>query len=413
MTQKPYNWSSKKLPLLEAHSAAKHQLLKSYLERYVATIIKNSKQDSIRLNIIDGFCGGGVYSNAETGEVCSGSPLIFLETITNIENTINATGTRKARIDARYFFVDNDSRALSSLKSQLCKRGFSNLIGERIFLLNGKFSELCAGIIEMVSARKGYSIFLLDQYGYKDVPLPLIRKIFRQIPNAEILLTFSVDTLINYMSNTARFRKCIRNLNNKCIILKDDEFDNIDKLKQSRVARKSSALWRKTVEATLLKRLIRMCGAKYYTPYLITSGRSHRSYWFLHLSMKIKSWDEMLKLQWQQHNNTAIHANREMLGFNPHSSTAISNNNKEDKCAAILIKKLPSMLYRYKKGISFHELISSKGKNSISHSGIFKKAIHTLQSNKTIKIQDHKTGKERQNITSWNNIIRIRKTNSR
>ena len=44
------------------------------------------------------------------------------------------------------------------------------------------------------------SLFLLDQYGWSDVSFKTIRKIFSELANPEILLTFAVDALINFFN---------------------------------------------------------------------------------------------------------------------------------------------------------------------------------------------------------------------
>ena len=54
--------------------------------------------------------------------------------------------------------------------------------------------------IKSKSKKNGRSIFILDQYGYKDAPIPVIRKIFLSLKKAEVILTFSIDSLIDYLT---------------------------------------------------------------------------------------------------------------------------------------------------------------------------------------------------------------------
>ena len=44
------------------------------------------------------------------------------------------------------------------------------------------------------------SLFFLDQYGWSDVRLATIRRILSELRKPEILLTFAVDALINFLS---------------------------------------------------------------------------------------------------------------------------------------------------------------------------------------------------------------------
>lgn len=133
-----YDWSNRsRPPLLQPHSAAKHEVLEAYLERYVEMLTADPRRDGLRLTIVDGFSGGDMYRHAETGELCAGSPLIFLETVQRMEAAVQAKRREDFRIDAMYYFIDNDASAVSFLISELRKRGYGPLIGERIFVLRG------------------------------------------------------------------------------------------------------------------------------------------------------------------------------------------------------------------------------------------------------------------------------------
>ncbi|PIR39781.1 MAG: hypothetical protein COV35_00840 [Alphaproteobacteria bacterium CG11_big_fil_rev_8_21_14_0_20_39_49] len=410
MTHKFYDWSNRsKLPLLEPHSAAKHEVLQAYLERYIEMLTADPRQDVLRLTIVDGFSGGGLYKHAETGEVCTGSPLIFLETIKRMEAEIQAKRKKSFRIDATFFFIDHNEITLHFLKSQLRKRGYGKLIGERIFLLGGVFTNLFPTIMEIAKTRKGRALFLLDQCGYKDAPLPLIRKILKQLPNAEVMLTFSVDALVNYIADTEQFRKCLNNLDPSGKILLDRDIREVETLKQAVSASGRSAQWRLMIEKKLLHRLTHICGAKHYTPYFITSGKSHRAYWFLHLSMHVKAWDEMLKLHWQHHNCFVHHggAGLDMFGFKPDNCNIDFNFDEiaRQQSSFTLMEQLPRIIHRTKDGITFTDLLTKCSNNTPAHSGIFKNVIRQLNKEKLIQIADHRTGKQRRTVGHWGNHI--------
>ena len=58
------------------------------------------------------------------------------------------------------------------------------------------------GIIEFVANKSRFAArrsSCLDQCGYDKVPFACIREIMRSIPNAEIILTFAADFLIDYL----------------------------------------------------------------------------------------------------------------------------------------------------------------------------------------------------------------------
>lgn len=406
-----YDWSNRsKPPFLQPHSVAKHEVLEAYLERYIEMLTADPRRDGLRLTIVDGFSGGGVYRHAETGETCSGSPLIFLETVERMEKAVKAKRRKEFNIDANYYFIDSNQDALASLKSELRKRGYGKLIGEKIFLLNGDFVTLAPGIMEMVRGRKGRVLFLLDQCGYKNAPLPLIRNIFKQFNNVEVLLTFSVDILISYMADTEIFRKCVGNVDPTGKLLTDQDFKEAKKLKK----KLGVAEWRLMIEKKLLQRLTRMSGAAHYTPYFITSTKSNRAYWFLHLSMHIKAWDEMLKLHWKHHNCFRHYggAGLDMFGFDPRNSieTEVSSDFRfdaitEEKSVATLMKQIPRIIHRAKDGISFNDLLVRQSNNTPAHSGIFKKVMRELHKEGEIEIINHRDGTQRRTIGHWNNHL--------
>ena len=64
-------------PLIEEHSKAKLDVLRSYLRAYFDRLNVNSARDEFKLDLIDGFAGGGTFRD-NTG-IVSGTPLIMLE----------------------------------------------------------------------------------------------------------------------------------------------------------------------------------------------------------------------------------------------------------------------------------------------------------------------------------------------
>ena len=82
--------------------------------------------------------------------------------------------------------------------------------------MQGDFSSYTDQIIQFVKAkgRSGRAIFNLDQCGYDGVPFERIRAIFSELPNAEVILTFAADFLIDYLREERPNRrlKCMPDL---------------------------------------------------------------------------------------------------------------------------------------------------------------------------------------------------------
>lgn len=64
-------------PLIEEHSKAKLAVLRRYLRAYFERLSVNPSREEFRLDLIDGFSGGGVFTDG--GSVVSGTPLIMIE----------------------------------------------------------------------------------------------------------------------------------------------------------------------------------------------------------------------------------------------------------------------------------------------------------------------------------------------
>ncbi len=320
MSSKFYDWSDKnRLPKLSSHSEAKHKVLEMFLKNYFIKILSKNLRNGIKINIIDGFSGGGVYKRAKDGELCYGSPMIFLEAVKLLEKQMRLASGKNSLIDARYYFIDKNTSALTMLEKQIKKKGYGKLLGEKIFLLGGEFSEIFPGVAEIISNKGGYNLILLDQCGYKDVPLSSIRRIFRVFGNAEVFLTFHIDTLISYLADTQEFRKCVGNFDPTGKVISTKDIKNVSKLKRSKNIFKKSAKWRLTAEMNMFKKFYKICGAKYLLPYSIISQKSNRAYWFLHLSNSAGAKNEMLKIHRKLHNYCMNYRELglKILGFKP------------------------------------------------------------------------------------------------
>jgi three-Cys-motif partner protein len=92
--------------------------------------------------------------------------------------------------------------------------GMDQRIGQDIFIRCSTFEDACPAIIEHIR-NKGTahrSLFFLDQYSWSDVRLETIRTILGVLRNPEILLTFAVDALIDFMSTKTTETQALMNI---------------------------------------------------------------------------------------------------------------------------------------------------------------------------------------------------------
>lgn len=292
-----YQWKwGDALPPLRRHSEVKHSLLRAYLVEYFLTLVSTPAQDRIQLTIVDGFCGGGRYLN-EAGVEVPGSPLVILEAIKEAEARLMLEQQRRKPFvfDVELICIDESANAIHHLRKVLAEQGYgAQLQAESIRTLVGDFASLAASVTARADARSpqsGRSIFVLDQYGYDAVPQEALANIFRVLKRAEVILTFNVASLLNYLSakNMADFER-------KTGFTGNASPTDLDK-------KSRGPHWRLHIQSSLYQSLTRSSGAQFFTPFFIRPERGHGDFWLLHLSKHWKARDVMAAAHWQHHNH--------------------------------------------------------------------------------------------------------------
>ena len=188
-------------PLIEDHSKAKLTVFRGYLRAYFDKLGTNWSRDEFKLDLVDGFAGGGTFRDGEG--IISGSPLIMLEETERARDRLNRNRAKPLNFDCKFYFVDVDSAHTKHLRNALDERGYT-VDDERIVVRNQRFESVVTDIIAQIRGRQpkaGRSLFLLDQCGYSKVELNLVAKILRQLPAAEVILTFATDALVNRLAD--------------------------------------------------------------------------------------------------------------------------------------------------------------------------------------------------------------------
>ena len=292
-------------PSLEEHSKAKLTVLRSYLRAYFDRLNINPARDEFKLDLIDGFAGGGIFQDGD--EIVSGTPLIMLEETRNARARLNRKRAKSLRLDCKYYFTDIEAAHTDHLKKILMERGYKGDGGE-IVVRNSRFEDAADAIITEVRRRQpraGRSIFLLDQTGFSQVELALVARIFRELPAAEVILTFAADALINHIAATPEFITAVAPLQ-----LTSSQIRNL-------IADKEGVGGRALVQRTLRDHIRTVTGAAYDTPFFIRPRISHRALWFLHLSTHPTARDVMIQRHWDISNTFEHygHGDFRMLGW--------------------------------------------------------------------------------------------------
>lgn len=305
-----YEWQvGSKPPPLEEHSAAKHAVFRSYLQRYVEILTSDPRHDGLALTLVDGFAGGGAYSYH--GQTRPGSPMILLNEIASAQAAFAAKRTKPFLFRPEFIFIEQQQGTLEHLRDVIARSPHAPNLGTNIHLLNYAFADALPSVINRVQRHGGShrALFFLDQYGYGDVSLQAIRTILDSLKNPEIILTFNVDFIIAFLSEDDSFLRAV--------MPAELGIDQIRTMLAMRDNGGREARW--LIQNFLYRHLQERTSAPYYTCFFIKSPKSHRSYWLVHISKHPRARDEMASRHWALTNHFIHHgrAGTQMLGFDP------------------------------------------------------------------------------------------------
>ena len=277
-------------PRIEPHSKAKLDVLRRYIQEYFDRLNVNPQREEFKLDLIDGFAGGGTFHDGNT-EI-SGTPLVMLEEAEEAEERLNRKRKKRLHINCKFYFVDKEEAHTDHLRKVLKERGY-RVDEDRIVVRTGLFENEVKNILRSIKQRQpriGRAIFLLDQTGFSQVELSLVSNILSELHAAEVILTFAADALVNHLAITPEIIKAASPL----------------QLTESRISDliqyKKGVGGRALVQRTLRNHIRIVTGAEYDTPFFIRPRESRRALWFLHLSRHPTARDVMIQLHWDIQN---------------------------------------------------------------------------------------------------------------
>jgi len=169
----------------DEHTAAKHRILRKYLDAWLPIMVKwNAK-----LLLIDGFAGPGEYNGGEHG-----SPVIMLNAFLEHD--------QRARIATRelvYFFIESHPGRASHLEGLIdAMRPLPANVSA--FPMHGEYSEVMERVLADVSQLVPTFAFI-DPFGFKDTKLVLTSRILG-FPRCEVLVYFPTPFLARFVGHS-------------------------------------------------------------------------------------------------------------------------------------------------------------------------------------------------------------------
>lgn len=402
MTSKHYFWTPDgPPPALGAHSAVKHDVYADYVGIYIDRLTRRPAQSVLHLTVVDGFCGGGLYEGG-----VQGSPLRLLAAVERAAAELAAARLKGFDLRARFVFADAKRDHVEYLRGALIARGHADRLGRDIELRCGSFEAECPAILDGVR-RHGTAeraLFFLDQYGWSAVSLKTVRTILDGLRNAEVILTFAVDALIDFLSEKSTAWDALLGL--------DLQREDVRQL----LKHKNQPEWRFVIQNGLYGHVRDRTGATYYTPFFVRSPDAHRSYWLLHLSKHRQARDEMGRLHWGK-TNRFIHTGKpgfRALGFSPDQDLRQEvidfgfDDTARGRSEAALLDEIPRALVAAGRPLALGELYASRCNDSPVTFELLTAAIVTLREEGEVEIvgPDGHDRPRARNLT-WDDSVRL------
>lgn len=386
-----YEWSwGASLPEILRHSEVKHSLLRDYLVDYFLTLVTSPAQEKIQLTVVDGFCGGGRYVS-EAGKEVPGSPIVILQAVDEAKARVMHEQQRRKDIlfDVKLICIDKDASAVEHLRQVLEQQGYgAKLRSGEIETLVGEFDQNADAVIAEVrrrSPRSGRALFVLDQYGYNQVPLPTLKQIFATLKQPEVILTFNVDALLNYLSEGN-----LRSFERQTGL--DGAVSSTDMDKRYR-----GPGWRVRVQANLYQRLTTGSGARFFTPFFVRPDRGHGDFWLLHLSQHWKARDVMANAHWKHHNHFVHYGTS---GFDMFSTGYAAKIDDEEKPQAafefddiaskssleVMMEQIPQVLAQRREGVRFRDFFVERVNTTPATQAMVEQAVLSLVREREVEV---------------------------
>lgn len=171
---------------LEAHTRAKHEILRRYLQAWIPILIQGGFPE---IRYIDGFAGPGEYSKGEQG-----SPIIALNTAIGYGPPLKAT--------IRFLFVEKDKARADHLESVVDGLDLPtnfDVVAEGGITFEEAF-ELHFGHLAQSNHKLPPTFAFIDPFGWKGVPFEIVRKIMQR-SSCEVFVNFMYEEINRFLSH--------------------------------------------------------------------------------------------------------------------------------------------------------------------------------------------------------------------
>lgn len=170
------------------HTAAKHLLLKRYLDAWFPILGKYHT----RINYIDGFAGPGEYEGGEDG-----SPILAIEAAkSHVER-----GTLASNVKINFAFVEAEPDYATHLQQRLGQLSYPGQF--KVGVIPGEFADVIGDILDKLE--KGNKVLaptfaFVDPFGFSGIPFDLMARILTN-PKCEIFVNIMIEFINRFLDH--------------------------------------------------------------------------------------------------------------------------------------------------------------------------------------------------------------------
>ncbi len=177
--------SEKTVWALDPHTAAKHVILRKYLNAWLPKLTRFNG----RVIICDGFAGPGIYSEGEEG-----SPIIALRAF------LDHSYRDQMNAEIKYIFIESDEKRCESLRQAIEDFKVPDSVG--VTILNNEYEQAFGEILDYLDEAESVlapTFAFVDPFGVSGIPLEIIDRLMAH-GSCEILITFMVSYIHRFLS---------------------------------------------------------------------------------------------------------------------------------------------------------------------------------------------------------------------
>jgi len=265
---------------LEPHTSVKHAILREYLNRWFPILTRQAKKVGTNREIlyVDGFAGPGAYEGGEPG-----SPVIAMQAA--LQHQV------KFPVPVTMLFIELDRDRFDHLQTviaPLLQQAASSQNIHAVKPQRGDCDKVLNETLDEFDRRRiafGPALAFLDQFGYGEVPMSLVRRIM-SIPQCEVFTYLNYKDMHRWMADPDKASAMNRAFGGdewrECIRLADRE------ARDGLLTRYKNALKERE-----------RGNAKYVVSFLMFDKNARPLYWLVFCTNSLHGLREMKKAMWQ------------------------------------------------------------------------------------------------------------------